>query len=232
MRASSKKKKLLLIISIVISCIIIAVCVIHLPLLIYNIKHENNVCINNFTDTIAIRSELSTADILTKCRYRSAMTNLDDIGKFAGDINILRETPKGYYAVIQTSDDQFMYFFFHYTLVLKNYLLVQNTFIKREQAQSQILKVNWNPETDRLSTSLPYQRLNTGAEYIAYYYQDGIDVVRYSIEENGIKIPNKEEYLCSAVTIQSLSYSDLFLSPRCWFSPLNDLTVILKKDLS
>lgn len=68
--------------------------------------------------------------------------------------------------------------------------------------------------------------------YIAYYYQDGIDVVRYSIEENGIKIPNKEEYLCSAVTIQSLSYSDLFLSPRCWFSPLNDLTVILKKDLS
>ena len=82
MRASSKKKKLLLIISIVISCIIIAVCVIHLPLLIYNIKHENNVCINNFTDTIAIRSELSTADILTKCRYRSAMTNLDDIGKF------------------------------------------------------------------------------------------------------------------------------------------------------
>ena len=227
-RIKFKSRKRLILITIVL-CIVFTVLIgeglLHAPLWIYQIQNDNAPAVNNTSNSIVAYSELSTETIISNIHGN----DIDGIMRLV-DIHNLRETPKGYYAIIQASDNRKIICFFGYSMMLKNYVVVKYGFLERKQAEFEIQELLWNSRTNEYETSLPYQELNTGAEYLAFYYRDGIDIVLYGVENDGIKMPDKENYLCTATKIHSLSYSDLFLNPKYWFDPNNELGYILKKD--
>lgn len=211
-------------------CILIAWCVFHVPLWLYQITQGQSISVDNYCSSIAVQSKLSMEEILDGIRQSNGMDNIDSIRKMV-DIKLIRETPRGYYAVIETSEKQLIYCFFDYTLTLTNILIVQDGFFERGQVQPEILNVNWSSESKRYETKIPYQELNTGASYVVFYYQDGIDIVHYNIENDRVLLPNKVYYSCTAIKIESITYSDLVFNPKYWFDPYNDLRYILKQDL-
>lgn len=223
-----KDRKSLVLISVVL-CVIFTVLVgeglLHAPLWIYQIQNNDAPVVNNTSNNIVAYSELSTETIILNIDRN----DIDGIMRLA-DIRYLRETPKGYYAIIQASDNRKIICLFGFSMMLKSYIVIQNSFVERKQAESEILELYWNLKKNEYITSIPYQEMNTGAAYLTFYYSDGIDIVLYNIENEGIKIPDKENYLCTAARIKSLSYTDLLLNPKYWFGPNNELGYILKKD--
>lgn len=223
-----KDRKRLTIIAIIlsiISTVIIGEGLLHVPLWIYQINNENAPVVNNSTDKIVVYSKLSTNEIVSNIHRN----DFDGIIKFT-DIRFLRETPRGYYAIIQASDKRKIICLFCFSLRMKSYIVVPDGFVEREQAESDILEFYWSSKENEYITTLPHQEMNTGAAYITFYYRDGIDIVLYNVENEGIKIPDKENYLYTASRIYSLSYMDLLLNPKYWFGPKNELGYILKKD--